>query len=107
MMLLHIYNFSSIIASIIPSSYIFFGNDLHWSLVYYFMLIKLITEMILYILLNFVIHGGSKEVYTRDRGLEDRPRSRGQPRDLIEMASVSVLVSAIHVSVSVLVSEVP
>ena len=46
-------------------------------------------------------------VDTRDGGLEDRPRSRGRPRDLISMASVSVLVSAVHVSVSVLVSEVP
>ena len=43
----------------------------------------------------------------RDGGLEDRPRSRGRPRHLILMASVSVLVSAAHVSVSVLVSEVP
>ena len=42
---------------------------------------------------------------SRDVGLEDRPRSRGRPRDLILMASVSVLVSAAHVSV--LVSEVP
>ena len=43
----------------------------------------------------------------RDGGLEDRPRSRGRPRDLTLMASVSVLVSAAHVSVLVLVSEVP
>ena len=41
----------------------------------------------------------------RDGGLEDRPWSRGGPRDLILMVSVSVLVSAAHVSVSV--SEVP
>ena len=45
-------------------------------------------------------------IHNRDGGLEDRPRSRGRPRDLILMASVSVLVSAAHVSVSVLVSEV-
>ena len=37
----------------------------------------------------------------RDGGLQDRPRSQGRPRDLILMASVSVL--AAHVSVS----EVP
>ena len=48
----------------------------------------------------------SRAVYSRDGGLEDRPRSRGRPRDLISTASVSVLVSAAHVSVSVLVSEV-
>ena len=47
------------------------------------------------------------DTHTRDGGLEDRPRSRGRPRDLILMASISVLVSAAHVSVSVLVSEVP
>ena len=41
------------------------------------------------------------------QGLDNRPRSRGRPRDLISMASVSVLVSAAHVPVSVLVSEVP
>ena len=44
-------------------------------------------------------------VYIRDGGLEDWPRSRGRPRDLILV--VSVLVSAAHVSVSVSVSEVP
>ena len=42
-------------------------------------------------------------VEIRDGGLEDR----GRPWDLILMASVSVLVSAAHVSISVLVSEVP
>ena len=46
-----------------------------------------------------------KMVRNRDGGLEDRPQSWGRPRDLILMASVSVLVSAAHVSV--LVSEVP
>ena len=45
------------------------------------------------------------EFNIRGGGLEDQPRSRGQPRDLILMASVSVLVSGAHVSV--LVSEVP
>ena len=49
----------------------------------------------------------SNQFTTRDGGLEDRPRSRGRPRDLILMASVSVLVLAAHVSVSVLASEVP
>ena len=49
----------------------------------------------------------SIDVEIRDGGLEDWPRSRGRPRELILMASVSVLVSAAHVSVSVLVSEVP
>ena len=44
-------------------------------------------------------------ISTRDGGLEDRPQSRGRPRDHILMASV--LVSDAHVSVSVLVSEVP
>ena len=44
-------------------------------------------------------------MHTRDGGLEDRPRSRGRPRNLILMASVPVL--AAHVLVSVLVSEVP
>ena len=34
-----------------------------------------------------------------DGGLEDPPRSRDWPRDLILMVSVSVLVSAAHVSV--------
>ena len=47
------------------------------------------------------------KVQIRDGGLEDRTRSRGRPRDLILMASVSVLVSAARVSVSVLASEVP
>ena len=42
-------------------------------------------------------------VLVRDGGLEDRPRSRGWPRDLILMALVSVLVLAADVSVS----EVP
>ena len=42
-------------------------------------------------------------VRNRDGGLEDRPRSRGRPRDLISMASVSVL----DAQVSVSVSEVP
>ena len=42
-------------------------------------------------------------ILCRDGGLEDRPRSRGRPRDLILVASV--LVSAAHVSV--LVSDVP
>ena len=47
----------------------------------------------------------SPHVQIRHGGLEDQPRSRGPPRDLIVMASVSVLVAAARVSV--LVSEVP
>ena len=54
----------------------------------------------LYRLLNYVISKLSIEA--RDGGLEDRPQSQGQPRDLILMALVLVLPSAACVLVSVL-----
>ena len=47
------------------------------------------------------LYGNSRKCIllgVRDGGLEDWPRSRGRPRDHILMASVSVLVSATHVS---------
>ena len=47
-------------------------------------------------------HVSVSEVLARDGGLEDWPWSRGWPRELINMASVSVLATAAHVSVSVL-----
>ena len=55
----------------------------------------------LHIKIFFILKG------IRDGGLVDQPRSQGRPQDLILVASDSVSVSAAHVSVSVLVSDVP